>query len=72
MMPTSQFVLSKIEAGSRVRVIQDFFGREVVEIRPRLLPFGRRFQLPREDMTKVKVAIGLRQLGTQDHRTDTV
>ena len=59
-MSPRELVLSEIEAGSNVRIIEDFFGQEKVEIRRGWFPIGSRYQLPRHDMVTVRVALSVR------------
>ena len=53
-------VLQKIQAGARVRIVQDRYGQERIEIRRAWLPLTTRIDLPREDLSKVKDALGAR------------
>lgn len=53
-------VLKRIEKGAKVRIIQDRYGQERIELKGSWLPFKTRVELSREEMAKVKQALGLR------------
>lgn len=63
-------VLQKIQAGARVRIVQDRYGQERIELKRAWLPLKTRIDLPREDLLKVKDALGAR--GRKNRQTATV
>ena len=62
-MASCDDILSKIEAGVPIRIVQNFFGHERVLIEGGLLPaLGRRVGLDHQDMIKVRVALAVRAM----------
>ena len=62
-MASCDDILSKIEAGVPIRIVQNFFGHDRVLIEGGLLPaLGRRVGLERDDMIKVRVALAVRAM----------
>ena len=59
-MTDTDFVLNEIQAGAKVRIVEDRHGLEQVEIRRGWLPIGTKYLLPRHDMISVRVALGVR------------
>ena len=53
-------ILRKIEGGAKIRIIQDRYGQEHIEMKGAWLPFKTRIELSREEIAKVKQALGLR------------
>jgi hypothetical protein len=54
------YVLQKVEAGRKVRVIQDRYGQERVQLQMSWLPFSTKLELTRDDINRVKEALGAR------------
>lgn len=46
-------VLERIERSGKVRIVQDIYGHETIEVQPRLLPVWRRLELSRKDAAAV-------------------
>ena len=61
MMPEMKRILSRIESGAKIRIVQDFYGQEFIEIPGRWLPFGRRVKVRHEELTMIKDALGQRR-----------
>ena len=61
MMSEMKCILSRIESGAKIRIVQDFYGQEFIEIPGRWLPFGRRVKVRREELTMIKDALGRRR-----------
>lgn len=53
-------ILARIHSGAKVRIVQDSYGQERVEIRRSWFPIPARVELSRDEMTKVKAALGAR------------
>ena len=65
-------VLQKIQAGVRVRIVQDRYGQERVEMKRAWLPLTTRIDLPRQDLMKVKDALGARNRKHRPAATVTI
>ena len=59
-MSNLQFVLGRIESGAKIRILQDVYGQEKVEVRRTWLPLSKRVSLRREEMLQVKAALSAR------------
>lgn len=59
-MSDLDFVLWRVQKGGKVRVVQDRYGQEKVEVRRPWLPLTTRLELPRDELNQVKAALGLR------------
>lgn len=60
-MSTIDRIISRIESGSRVRIVQDYFGQEAIEIPYGWLPISRRIKLSHDDIVRVKSALSRRR-----------
>ena len=57
-MSELSYVVRRLQAGASVRILQDGYGQEVVEVRRKWLPMTRRLKLQRDDMSQLKLKIG--------------
>jgi hypothetical protein len=63
-------LLRKIKSGARVRIVQDRYGQERIELRRDWLPLTKRIELSRDDLSKIKDALSAR--GRTNRQTATV
>ena len=62
-MGSVEQILSKIEAGVKVRIVQDHYGQEKVEVPRGWILFRRQYNVSRDEMTQVKAALSNRSRG---------
>lgn len=60
-------ILAKIQSGAKVRIVQDRYGQERLEIRRSWFPVPARIELSRADMAQVKAALGARSRKTRQN-----
>ena len=53
-------ILLKIRSGEKIRIVQDRYGQERIEMKRWWLPLKVRVELPRDEMNKVKEALSTR------------
>lgn len=59
-MSDLNYVLRRIESGAKIRMHQDQYGKEKIEVRRAYLPVMRRVDLSRDEISQVKAALGSR------------
>lgn len=64
-------LLRKIQSGAKVRIVQDRYGQEHLELKRDWLPLTKRIELSREDLSKVKNALSARRRTNRQTATVT-